>query len=44
MEANKIALVDSPIFKNNFSENVISRTVPLIKEMHLTPEEQLFNL
>jgi hypothetical protein len=44
MEANKIVLKDSPIFKNNFSENLIARTVSLIKELHLTPEELLFNL
>jgi hypothetical protein len=43
MEANKIALIDSPVFRENFSENVILRTVPLIKEMRLTPEEKVFN-
>jgi hypothetical protein len=44
MEANKIALIDTPIFKNNFSESIILRTVQLIKELHLTPEENLFSI
>ena len=30
IEANKIALKDSPIFSNNFSEVTISKTVSLI--------------
>lgn len=42
IEANKIALKDSPIFRNNFSENTISKTVSLIKELRCTPEEVLF--
>ncbi len=43
MEANKIAMIDSPVFRENFSESIILKTVPLIKEMRLTPEEKLFD-
>jgi hypothetical protein len=43
MQANKIALIDSPIFRENFSENVILKTVPLIREVRLNPEENLFS-
>ncbi|KAL4485121.1 hypothetical protein ABPG73_015672 [Tetrahymena malaccensis] len=42
IEANKIALKDSPIFRNNFSESTISKTVSLIQELRCTPEEVLF--
>lgn len=42
IEANKIVLIDSPIFRNNFSETVISKTVPLIKEYKCTPGEIIF--
>ncbi|EWS74975.1 cation channel family protein (macronuclear) [Tetrahymena thermophila SB210] len=37
-EANKIVLRDNPIFKQNFSKNVIEQTVPLIQEMKYSPE------
>ncbi|EWS74973.1 cation channel family protein (macronuclear) [Tetrahymena thermophila SB210] len=37
-EANKIVLRDNPIFKQNFSKNVIEKTVPLILEMKYSPE------
>lgn len=30
IEANKIALKDSPIFRNNFSDSTITKTVALI--------------
>ncbi|KAL4502287.1 hypothetical protein ABPG72_011874 [Tetrahymena utriculariae] len=43
MEANKIALIDSPIFRDNFSKNVIVKTVPLIKEIRFNPEEKIFS-
>ncbi|EGR33414.1 ribosomal protein, putative [Ichthyophthirius multifiliis] len=39
IEANKIVLQDSPVFKNNFSEQVLERTVQLIKEQRYSPEE-----
>lgn len=42
IEANKIALKDSPIFRNNFSESTISKTVSLIQELRCTPEDVLF--
>ncbi len=39
MESNKLVLRDSPVFINNFSDNVILKTVGLIKEHRCTPEE-----
>ena len=42
MEANKIVLVDSPIFKENFSDLIIQKTVPLIIEKNCLPEEIIF--
>jgi hypothetical protein len=42
MEANKIVLIDSPIFRDNFSETLILKTVPLIKEIVLAPQQTLF--
>lgn len=42
IEANKIALKDSPIFRNNFSEATISKTVSLIEDLRCTPEEVIF--
>ena len=42
MEANKIVLLNSSIFKNNFSENFICSLIPLIKELHLNPNELIF--
>ncbi len=33
LESNKIALKDSKIFKDNFSDTVIEKTIPLIKEI-----------
>ena len=39
LEANNLVLKDSVIFKNNFSENLIKKTVPLINESRITPEE-----
>lgn len=44
MEANRTALINTPIFKNNFSENIISRLIPLIKELHLNPDEIMTEL
>lgn len=42
IDANKIVLKDSPVFKNNFSEHVIQKTVTLIQEIKCTPEEDIF--
>ncbi|KAL4483320.1 hypothetical protein ABPG72_007962 [Tetrahymena utriculariae] len=39
LEANNIVLKDSVVFINNFSNSVISRSVPLIKEYRATPDE-----
>ena len=33
LESNKIALKESKIFKGNFTERVIEKTIPLIKEI-----------
>lgn len=35
-------LKDSPVFKNNFSEQVIQKTVALIQEFKCPPEEEIF--
>lgn len=35
-------LKDSRVFKKNFSEAVIQKTVALIKEQKLTPNEKIF--
>ena len=42
IEANKMILKESPIFSNNFSDNVIQRTVPLIKEQNYSPNQDIF--
>ncbi len=34
-----MVLKDSVIFKKNFSDTIIRKTVPLIKESRITPEE-----
>lgn len=41
MEANKNVLLDSPIFRDNFSDGFLSKMVPLIKEIRFTPEEKI---
>jgi CRP-like cAMP-binding protein len=41
IEANKIVLIDSPVFSQNFSRELIQKTVPLIQEYKATPEEQI---
>ncbi len=41
LEANNLVLKDSIIFKNNFSDQIIKKTVPLIKESRITPEENI---
>ncbi|KAL4455050.1 hypothetical protein ABPG74_006432 [Tetrahymena malaccensis] len=42
IEANKLVLSDTPIFKNNFSDLVLERTVSIIKEKRYQPEEIIF--
>ncbi|KAL4494862.1 hypothetical protein ABPG73_004302 [Tetrahymena malaccensis] len=42
MEANKIALRESPIFSTTFSESVLQKILPLIKEVRCTPEEIIY--
>lgn len=42
LEANKVALKESPIFKKNFSNSVILRLVDIIKEVRFTPEEIIY--
>lgn len=42
IEANKMILVDCHIFSKHFSEEVISKTVSLIKEYKCTPDEVVF--
>lgn len=37
IESNKIVLKDAPIFKKNFSQEIIKRTVPIIKQIRVTP-------
>ncbi|KAL4459920.1 hypothetical protein ABPG74_003446 [Tetrahymena malaccensis] len=42
IESNKIVLRDSLIFQNNFSEEVIHATIPLIREINFTPLEVIY--
>ncbi|EAS03486.2 cation channel family protein (macronuclear) [Tetrahymena thermophila SB210] len=42
MEANKVALRESPIFSTTFSEPVLQKILPLIKEIRCTPEEIIY--
>lgn len=42
IESNKIALLDSPIFRDNFSKNVIKDIVQLISEVHCTPGDLIY--
>ena len=42
MESNKIVLKFSPIFRNNFNEKIIEKTVPKISEINFPPEENIF--
>lgn len=37
LESNKIVLKDSLIFKENFSQNILMKTIPLIQERRCTP-------
>ncbi|EWS75660.1 cation channel family protein (macronuclear) [Tetrahymena thermophila SB210] len=42
IESNKIILRDSLIFQNNFSEEVIHATIPIIQEINFTPLEVIY--
>ncbi|EAS04885.3 cation channel family protein (macronuclear) [Tetrahymena thermophila SB210] len=42
IEANHLVLSDSPVFRDNFSPEILKRTVPLIKEFRCTPEEIIY--
>jgi hypothetical protein len=42
LDANKIILKNSPIFKNNFSDNLLSKTGFIIHEVEYAPEEVIF--
>ncbi|EAS05020.2 cation channel family protein (macronuclear) [Tetrahymena thermophila SB210] len=42
MDSNRIILKDSPIFKHNFSSNVITKTLNIIQQLTCTPEEKIF--
>ncbi|KRX00772.1 Cyclic nucleotide-binding protein [Pseudocohnilembus persalinus] len=42
-DANKIVISECPIFKDNFSEESIQQTIPLIKEIVYLPEEIIFH-
>lgn len=42
IEANKLVLKDSPIFSENFSDEIITKTVSLIKEFRCTPDSIIF--
>jgi hypothetical protein len=42
LEANKIVLKESPIFYYNFSDEIIQKTVALIKEINFSPNSEIF--
>lgn len=44
VEANKLVLIDTPFFCENFSFKCIQKTVSLIQEYKSTPEEVLLRL
>jgi hypothetical protein len=43
-DANKIILKESQILKENFSEKVISKLIPYIQQINLTPEEPIYKV
>ncbi|KRX10404.1 Cyclic nucleotide-binding protein [Pseudocohnilembus persalinus] len=43
LEANKIVLKESKIFKENFSQKIIQNTIPLITERKCRPNEIIFS-
>jgi CRP-like cAMP-binding protein len=42
MESKKIVIRDSPIFKNNFSESIIEKTVSVIQEVNFSPDQNIY--
>jgi CRP-like cAMP-binding protein len=42
LEANNLVLNDSPVFRDNFSSEIICKTVSIIKEFRCTPEEVIY--
>jgi hypothetical protein len=38
IQSNKIVLLNNPIFKNNFSEKILSKIPSIISEYKCTPE------
>lgn len=42
VEGNKIVLKDSSVFKNNFSDDVLDKTIQLIREIRYMPEQLIF--
>ena len=42
LESYKVALRDSPIIRSNFSQDVIERTVEIVKETHFNPEQVVY--
>ena len=42
IEANKIVLKDCKIFSDNFSQEIIKKTIPLIHELHCTPGQIIY--
>jgi hypothetical protein len=42
IEANKMILKLSPIFRDNFSESIIHKTIPLIREIRFAPEDVVY--
>ncbi len=42
IDSYRIVLKDAAIFAQNFSKEIIQKMVPLIQEMHVTPEQNIF--
>ena len=42
LEANKMVLKESPIFYLNFSDNVIQKTVSIIREKSFSPYQDIY--
>jgi hypothetical protein len=42
LQANSLVLNDSPIFRDNFSTEILKKTVGIIKEYRCTPEEVIY--
>jgi hypothetical protein len=42
MESKKIVIRDSPIFRNNFSESILEKTVSVIQEVNFSPDQNIY--